>query len=260
MGDGSGETPEEELLDLLTCHRSDSQMHDWYIVLILCFIYSTYMLDLQHKPRSTKASEGPYAWESALEINSAFRASTKRTQNGDIKCAAACPSVRPCSRSLDKVSTWWALFSSSLASTPGLKDMLEEARSIGCIDFKLPPLHSTSGIVLKRAVGSMETLFAKHYPMIFKVGFCHDPVFRWCNSLYGYHTAKEKWTTLCVLYVSDEPYSVSMLEAASIEKYGSILTIYMIYIACTLHFPMYFLDVRTCLAYTNDIKATAMPR
>lgn len=119
MGDGSGETPEEELLDLLTCHRSDSQMHDWYIVLILCFIYSTYMLDLQHKPRSTKASEGPYAWESALEINSAFRASTKRTQNGDIKCAAACPSVRPCSRSLDKVSTWWALFPSSLTSTPG---------------------------------------------------------------------------------------------------------------------------------------------
>lgn len=106
--------------------------------------------------------------------------------------------------------------------------MLEEARSIGCIDFKLPPLHSTSGVVLTRAVGSMENLFLKHYPMIFKVGFCHDPVFRWCNSLYGYSTAKDKWTTLCVLYMSDEPYSVSMLEAALIEKYRSILT-YIIY-------------------------------
>ena len=126
--------------------------------------------------------------------------------------------------------------------------MLEEARSIGCIDFKLPPLHSTSGVVLTRAVGSMENLFLKHYPMIFKVGFCHDPVFRWCNSLYGYSTAKEKWTTLCVLYMSDEPYSVSMLEAALIEKYRSILTYIDIYcIHCFASCD--FFGVRTCLAY-----------
>ena len=125
----------------------------------------------------------------------------------------------------DKVSAWMDSIPISLRPTPGLKAMLEEARTIGCIDFKLPPLRATSGVVLSRAIGTIEGLFSKHYPLIFKVGYCHNCVFRWANPLYGYSGAREKWSNMCVLYISDEHYSVSMLEAALIEKYGSILPV-----------------------------------
>jgi hypothetical protein len=173
----------------------------------------------------TQDSEGPYAWESALEISSAFWGSRKRHHNGDAKSGVMCPTSSHLMK-LDKVSVWMDSIPISLRSTPGLKAMLEEARTIGCIDFRLPPLRATSGVVLSRAIGTIEGLFSEHYPLIFKVGYCHNCVFRWANPLYGYAGAREKWSHMCVLYISDEHYSVSMLEAALIEKYGSILPVF----------------------------------
>lgn len=56
--------------------------------------------------------------------------------------------------------------------------------------------------------------------MIFKVGFTHDPAWRWANSLYGYRKSRDRWNSMLVVYLSPEPYSACMMEATLIEKYG----------------------------------------
>ncbi|CAE7293243.1 unnamed protein product [Symbiodinium necroappetens] len=67
----------------------------------------------------------------------------------------------------------------------------------------------------------MEKLFRKHEPLIWKVGFTHNPSWRWGNELYGYAHARDKWAGMVVLYCSTEQLGPAMLEAALIEKFKS---------------------------------------
>lgn len=90
-----------------------------------------------------------------------------------------------------------------------------------CLDFCLPKQGAVAGGVLQHAIQVMESTFAKNDPAIFKVGFTHDACWRWGNELYGYRFAKDKWSNMIVLYISREPFSPAMLEAALIEKYRS---------------------------------------
>lgn len=89
------------------------------------------------------------------------------------------------------------------------------------IEFRLPGSKVTAGRVLQHASKVIESLIQKHYPLIFKIGYTHDPCWRWGNSMYGYCHAKEKWSKMCVLCISDEQYSPAMLEAALIDKFQS---------------------------------------
>ena len=72
----------------------------------------------------------------------------------------------------------------------------------------------------------MEKLFNEHEPMIWKVGFTHNPAWRWANELYGYAKDIAKWEHMEVLYLSTEPFSAAMLEAALIDKFQGILIIF----------------------------------
>ena len=66
--------------------------------------------------------------------------------------------------------------------------------------------------------------FAKHDPMIFKIGYTHNAVWRWCNNLYGYKFDKiHKWERMVILYKSNEPFGPAMLEASLIDMFQSIL-------------------------------------
>ena len=125
----------------------------------------------------------------------------------------------------DRVSTWLDTVPPNLVEVPGLKEMFLQAQSMGCIDFKLPPKRATSGIVLQRALVSMESLFHRFYPMIYKFGYTHNCVYRWSNDMFGYTGERDGWTNMCVLYMADEPYSVAMLEAALVEKHHGILSV-----------------------------------
>ena len=118
---------------------------------------------------------------------------------------------------------WSQCLPQSLIDRPNLKLIVEEAISMGCIQFRLPSLTAVAGGVLQHALKSMEDLFSKYSPMIFKVGWTHNPVWRWSNSLYGYQTCSDNFDSMTVLFISDEPYSPAMLEAALIEKYQGTL-------------------------------------
>lgn len=56
-------------------------------------------------------------------------------------------------------------------------------------------------------------------PATFKIGYTHNPYWRWSNPLYGYTSAlsREKFHRMIVVYVADQPHGPSMLEAALIR-------------------------------------------
>lgn len=109
---------------------------------------------------------------------------------------------------------------------PQLRDLQTQVENLypGQIDFQLPRLHALSGTVVRHCSNLIEQLQASQSPMTFKIGYTHDALWRWGNSLYGYAKSKDKFSfsNMIVAYVSEEPFSASMLEAALIDKYHSI--------------------------------------
>lgn len=117
--------------------------------------------------------------------------------------------------------------SSSILSSPS--DISSEKKSHSSIDnfefleFKLPPVGVSAGAVLQHAKRVLSALFKKHDPMTFKIGYTHNALWRWTNSIYGYKHARERWTNMIILYESTEPFGPAMLEAALIDFFRSSL-------------------------------------
>ena len=118
------------------------------------------------------------------------------------------------------------VIASSTPSTSQSSKSCDEGCSIDgleFLDFKLPPRGASAGKTLHHAKHVLSGLFAKHDPMIFTIGYTHNPVWRWSNTKYGYMFERERWTHMTVLYESAEPYSPAMLEAALIDTFRSTL-------------------------------------
>lgn len=95
---------------------------------------------------------------------------------------------------------------------------------ISFLEYRLPPKGATAGKVLNYAKSVITSLFAKHEPMIWKVGYTHDCSWRWNNCLYGYRFDRDRWSKMVVLYQSEEPFGPAMLEASLIDIFKSILS------------------------------------
>lgn len=100
-----------------------------------------------------------------------------------------------------------------------LRTLSAECDALGCITIDTCDLNAVAGAVLRHAISVLEKLFKREEPLTFKVGFTHNPIWRWTNDIYGYRYAKEKWSNMIILHFAFEPYSPAMLEAALIEKY-----------------------------------------
>lgn len=105
-----------------------------------------------------------------------------------------------------------------------VKDMISHADEIGCISFRLPKPNALAGAVLNHCIQVVEHILEKKYPLIFKIGFTHNAVWRWKNEIYGYAVSRDKWSHMVVLHIADEQFSVAMLEAALIERFRGILS------------------------------------
>ena len=105
-----------------------------------------------------------------------------------------------------------------------LKTLSAECQKLGCIALKLCHLNAVAGAILRHAISNLENLFRQEEPLIFKIGFTHNPIWRWSNETYGYKVAREKWTNMIILHYAKEPYGPAMLEASLIEKFQSIYT------------------------------------
>ena len=101
---------------------------------------------------------------------------------------------------------------------PWYSDLGRPCQNLECIRFQVPKLGSSAGSVLRHSQTILESIFQKHDPCIFKIGWTHSPAWRWSNKLYGYAGDRDGWGDMVVLFVAHEPYSPAMLEAALIDK------------------------------------------
>ena len=99
-----------------------------------------------------------------------------------------------------------------------------ECEKLGNISFKVSSVGAVAGKVLQHASRELERLFQKEAPLIFKIGYTHNPSWRWANRMYGYAHARDGWTNMLILHIAKEPWGPAMLEAALIDKYQSCLT------------------------------------
>ena len=68
----------------------------------------------------------------------------------------------------------------------------------------------------------METLHAKYYPFIFKIGMTQNAANRWDSPRSGYKFERDKWESMLVIFLGPEKFTPAMLEAALIDKYRSL--------------------------------------
>ena len=169
-------------------------------------------------------TEGPYAWRHTTSNRSP---ATRKGYWVSTASSGVSSVVDLGSRAVYPHGPLWSqCLSSDMLARTSLQNIVEKATSApmnSIIDFRLPLLNANAGGVLRHAVKTLEALFNKHAPLTFKIGYTHDPVWRWVNHLYGYDSSIDNFANMTILYISDEHHSAAMLEACLIDKYGSIL-------------------------------------
>ena len=123
------------------------------------------------------------------------------------------------------------------------KELGAEGGRFACIAFCLAPCGSLAGKVMQHARVELETLIEREAPLIFKIGITHDPLWRFCNSMYGYWRDLDNWTHMRILYVSEEPHGPAMLEASLIDRFRSSLIALLVETLYTLLKLLQFVSV-----------------
>ena len=146
----------------------------------------------------SKVSEGPFPWK------------TTPKGTGQPK---EIPVEKP---------TWFQSLPFKLQQNEYLQSIMREVSALDCISFRLPAANAVAGVGLKHSVNVVDALLERHAPAIFKIGLTHNPAWRWANDVYGYSKCREQWSHMLILSISDEPFSIAMLEAALINQFHGI--------------------------------------
>ena len=190
----------EELFELLTCHRDAPCLH----LEQTNKPFSQHNVNLYKIPEikqpDPKESHAPYPWkEHPGSTNAVVVALEKPPQTASTTAIQRPDISKPLARFMD------------------------EGQALGTIEFQTPKPNLSAGAVLQHAIRRMEALFSKEEPLIFKVGWTHDPIWQWGNTMYGYKFARDCWAGMVVLFASHEPHGPAFLEAALIDRYQSNL-------------------------------------
>ena len=171
-------------------------------------------------PQESKASERPVVLQ-----HTAVDRADRDSRPGEAGKRQLSFSIPPPTK--QRKSLWGQRLQDHFGSTPELETMCQqwESRCPGKIIFKLPPVDALAGSILQHSSEVLESTCASEKPIMFKIGFTHNPFWRWSNNKYGYAHAREQWSHMIVLHISSECHSVSMLEAALIDKYKSTLPV-----------------------------------
>ena len=104
---------------------------------------------------------------------------------------------------------------------PKLQDLTEKLHGLfpGQVRFYLPRLDALAGYVVQHCGNLLDELIDSQAPVMFKIGFTHNPLWRWGNEIYGYKSSPERWSEMVVMYIAGEPFGPAMLEAALIDKF-----------------------------------------
>ena len=164
-----------------------------------------------------KECDGPYAWRKPLVPSCKGPIASHPYEK--VEKVVVNPNPFPQTSLHPNGPQWSACLPPDLLKKPGLQLMIQEAIKIGSIAFRLPKSNAVAGGILRHSICTIDQLFDKFSPMIWKVGFTHNCVWRWANTLYGYSHSQDRWSNMIVLYITRAPQSPAMLEAALIERY-----------------------------------------
>lgn len=116
------------------------------------------------------------------------------------------------------------MLESSVLSLPRTPSCFEAMDRDPRLDYSLPKKGALAGDVLKHVYKTLDCHLERWKPSIYKIGFTHDPCWRFYNKIYGYCRAVEKWEGMKVVFMSDSCTAPAFVEAATIQRHlGALL-------------------------------------
>ena len=95
--------------------------------------------------------------------------------------------------------------------------------------------------MLQHASKVLQLTLDRLSPMTFKIGFTHDPAFRFRNRTYGYVSSRDRWQGMIVVFASHDPIVASYVEAALILYFmGDWVELYFFVVVQIYHIYIYF--------------------
>lgn len=136
---------------------------------------------------------------------------------------ASAPSMQRSQGRLAKVD-WRECVGSTVLGLERTPSFFQKIENDSALDYNLPKQGAVAGQILSHARLVIEKLVKNQWPLIWKVGYSHDPEFRFRNRIYGYSGDRECWQAMLVVYVSHETVGPAFLEAALINTFqGSLV-------------------------------------
>ena len=147
-------------------------------------------------------------------------------ENGSIGCLFHKPPLSPhftgavvASRPKDRCH-WSSTLAAATLQLPRTKRCFDVIETDPYLDYRLPKRpNATAGVILKGIYDTVDHILKVHQPCIYKLGFTHDPYFRFHNNIYGYSRELDQWEKMTVIYASHEPISCAFVEGALIQRH-----------------------------------------
>ena len=115
---------------------------------------------------------------------------------------------------------WQDVLEDSTLELARTRACFETIESDVALDYDLPRARGMmAGQIMKHCHEALNRVLEAQWPCIYKIGYTHDPSWRWHNAVYGYRWENAKWTNLLVIYASSETISPSFVEAALIQRH-----------------------------------------
>lgn len=127
------------------------------------------------------------------------------------------PGLQPAQR---KRHHWRDVLDEAIVALPRTLDCFRAIEGDNMLDYNIPPKKGMlAGGILKHCYAALDAILTAQYPCIYKVGYTHNPSWRFHNSVYGYRHDAAKWSNMVVLYAASETISPSFVEAALIQRH-----------------------------------------
>ena len=114
---------------------------------------------------------------------------------------------------------WESCLDDLTLSCPRTKECFHDIEQDDRLSFRLAPKSSTLGQVLQHCRKVIDSFRERLQPCTFKIGFSHDPGFRFYNHTFGYVKDRDGWQGMMVIFCSHDPVVASYVEAAMIQLY-----------------------------------------
>lgn len=114
---------------------------------------------------------------------------------------------------------WMEKLDASVLALPRTQNLFASIEKDPCLSYSLPPVGSSAGQIIQHCQRVIKKKIELIKPATFKIGFSHNPAWRFNNAMYGYKIGKDRFEAMCVLWASCEPLPAAFLGASLIQLF-----------------------------------------